>query len=58
MHVFSAIATLSIESRRHSKSSTAYMEDIKQGKDFLQLIESENAVARKALDILLEFDGL
>ncbi|PVH68387.1 hypothetical protein DL98DRAFT_522795 [Cadophora sp. DSE1049] len=54
MHVFAAVATLAIEVGQESESRVLYETDIKLGRDFLKLIESENMVAKEALDILLE----
>ena len=57
MHVFTSVITLVLESNLQTKLSTVYSSDIQEGMEFLRLIESDNVVAREALNIILEIRG-
>ncbi|GME45935.1 hypothetical protein GTA08_BOTSDO08008 [Neofusicoccum parvum] len=52
MHVFSGTVTLALEVKGSSVPSPDYLESIAQGKEFLRKVESQNMVARHALQIL------
>ncbi len=57
MHVFTSVITLVLESNLQNKSSNVYSSEVQEGMEFLRLIESDNVVAREALNIFLEISG-